>query len=233
MLKRIKKIIQRDERGITGLETAIILIAFVVVASVFAYTVLSAGIFSSQKSQEAVYAGLEETRASMSLRGSVLGYCENATSGEQVFNDTLVRVDFTLTNTLEGQAIDLTPAFQRYGGTGGLTVSNSTNVCIVTFADANQYIGDCVWTLAWSGKNDSDNLLESEEKAVLSVYMCNYTQSGNYSIDVSALGNYYNSQANCTDIYDKVIWEIRPETGAALVIERTLPARLDTIIDLN
>ena len=34
-----------EQRGITGLETAIILIAFVVVASVFAYTVLSAGIF--------------------------------------------------------------------------------------------------------------------------------------------------------------------------------------------
>ena len=29
-----------DQRGITGLETAIILIAFVVVASVFAFTVL-------------------------------------------------------------------------------------------------------------------------------------------------------------------------------------------------
>ena len=34
-----------DERGITGLETAIILIAFVVVASVFAYAVLTAGLF--------------------------------------------------------------------------------------------------------------------------------------------------------------------------------------------
>ena len=43
------------ERGITGLETAIILIAFVVVAAVFAYTVLSAGLFSTQKSQEAIY----------------------------------------------------------------------------------------------------------------------------------------------------------------------------------
>ena len=31
----------RSERGITGLETAIILIAFVVVASVFAFTILS------------------------------------------------------------------------------------------------------------------------------------------------------------------------------------------------
>lgn len=36
----------RNQRGITGLETAIVLIAFVAVASVFAYTVLAAGIFS-------------------------------------------------------------------------------------------------------------------------------------------------------------------------------------------
>jgi archaellin len=35
--------------GITELETATIMIEFLVVASVFAYTVLSAGIFSSEK----------------------------------------------------------------------------------------------------------------------------------------------------------------------------------------
>ena len=44
----IKSSDQTRERGITGLETAIILIAFVVVASVFAFTVLSTGIFSSE-----------------------------------------------------------------------------------------------------------------------------------------------------------------------------------------
>ena len=36
----------RRQNGITGLETAIVLIAFVVVASVFAFTILSAGAFS-------------------------------------------------------------------------------------------------------------------------------------------------------------------------------------------
>ena len=42
-MNRIKQFISRwrGERGITGLETAIILIAFVVVASVFAFVVLS------------------------------------------------------------------------------------------------------------------------------------------------------------------------------------------------
>jgi flagellin FlaB len=55
--------IQHAQKGITGLETAIILIAFVVVAAVFSYAILSAGLFSSQKSQEAVYKGLEEAQS--------------------------------------------------------------------------------------------------------------------------------------------------------------------------
>jgi len=62
----------KGQKGITGLETAIILIAFVVVASVFAYTVLSAGIFSSEKGKEAVYSGLQEARGSMDMVGSVI-----------------------------------------------------------------------------------------------------------------------------------------------------------------
>jgi flagellin FlaB len=57
MQKKILAGIRQNRKGITGLETAIILIAFVVVASVFAYTVLSAGIFSSEKGKEAIYSG--------------------------------------------------------------------------------------------------------------------------------------------------------------------------------
>ena len=41
-------IVQRQQ-GVTGLETAIILMAFVVVASIYAFTVLSTGIFSADK----------------------------------------------------------------------------------------------------------------------------------------------------------------------------------------
>jgi flagellin FlaB len=63
----------KHEKGITGLETAIILIAFVVVAAVFAYTALSAGLFSTQKSQEAVYSGLKEAQSTLELRGGVIG----------------------------------------------------------------------------------------------------------------------------------------------------------------
>ena len=63
----------RDERGITGLETAIVLIAFVVVAAVFAFVVLSTGLFSAERGKDTVFAGLAKTRGSMELTGSIIG----------------------------------------------------------------------------------------------------------------------------------------------------------------
>ena len=62
----------RDELGITGLETAIVLIAFVVVATVFAFTILSAGLLTTQRSEETILGGLQETGATMMIRGSVI-----------------------------------------------------------------------------------------------------------------------------------------------------------------
>ncbi len=75
----------KDQRGMTGLETAIILIAFVTVAAVFGYAVLSAGIFSAEKGKETVYAGLEQAKSSMELKGSVIAY--GAPGGGGTIND--------------------------------------------------------------------------------------------------------------------------------------------------
>jgi len=151
MLKGLNKGLRRDERGITGLETAIILIAFVVVASVFAYTVLSAGIFSSQKGQEAVYAGLSEARATMEIKGSMFAY-GNTTSGN------VTAVSFTLTNAMKGQAIDLTP---NLGG--------NESVTIISYTDKNQHVSNLLWDVKFIGKNNGDPLLEQDEQAVITV----------------------------------------------------------------
>ena len=81
----------------TGLETAIILIAFVTVASVLAYSVLSAGIFSAERGKETVYKGLEQAQSTMELAGSVLGLSPNTTQLEQVqFNVQLTIPNATL-----------------------------------------------------------------------------------------------------------------------------------------
>ena len=91
----------RGQQGITGLETAIILIACVVVAAVFAYTSLSAGLFSTQKSQEAVYSGLKEARSTLELRGAVI-----ATANATGASGTIKQISFTLGTVLDGEPID-------------------------------------------------------------------------------------------------------------------------------
>jgi flagellin FlaB len=197
MLKGLNKNLRRGERGITGLETAIILIAFVVVASVFAYTVLSAGIFSSQKGQEAVYAGLSETRATMEVKGSLFAY-GNGTVG----NMTVDAVSFTLTNAMKGQAIDLTP-----------NTGNGTAVTVISYTDKNQHVSELPWNVSWIGKNNGDNLLEQDEQAVVTVDLTGLTTS--------------------PGVYDIFTIEVKPVTGASLILNRTLPARIDAVMDLH
>ena len=75
----------RDERGITGIETAIILISFVVVAAVFSFVVLSTGLFSSERGREAVYGGLAKARGSLQLSGGVIA----TSDGTQVTDLTM------------------------------------------------------------------------------------------------------------------------------------------------
>jgi len=197
MLKGLHKNLRRDERGITGLETAIILIAFVVVASVFAYTVLSAGIFSSQKGQEAVYAGLSEARATMEIKGSMFAW--GNTSGN---TSTVTAVSFTLTNAMKGQAIDLTP---NLGGNESVTV--------ISYTDKNQHESNLIWDVTFIGKDNGDDLLEQDEQAVIRV-------------DLTGL-------ATSPVTYDTFTIEVKPVTGASLILNRTLPARIDPVMDLH
>ena len=106
MLKRLTQ----DQRGITGLETAIILIAFVVVAAVFAYTVLSAGTFSAEKGKEAIHSGLETARSSMKVVGNISAKgvqadtLDNADSAWTGISDHVTPVTTNTTDKKEGTA---------------------------------------------------------------------------------------------------------------------------------
>lgn len=70
-IRKILSNAHEREDGITGLETAIILIAFVIVASVFAFVVLSTGLFSADRGKETVFAGLSKARGNLEVRGAV------------------------------------------------------------------------------------------------------------------------------------------------------------------
>ena len=143
MISKLKKFL-RGEGGITGLETAIILIAFVVVAAVFAFTVLSAGVFSADKGKEAVYAGLAEVSGSMEVVGSVIA--ESDTSETKVS-----AVVFSVANVAGGEPID----FSDHAG--------ADQKVVINYRDEFQREPDIAWTAAALGKDDGDVLLEPGE----------------------------------------------------------------------
>ncbi|MDY9927921.1 archaellin/type IV pilin N-terminal domain-containing protein [Methanosarcina sp.] len=62
----------KNEKGFTGLEAAIVLVAFVVVAAVFSYVMLGAGFYTTQKSQEVVHTGVQQASSSVELSGNLI-----------------------------------------------------------------------------------------------------------------------------------------------------------------
>jgi len=59
----------KRDNAFTGLEAAIVLIAFVVVAAVFSYVMLGAGFFATQKAQEVTYAGIKQATSNVVFEG--------------------------------------------------------------------------------------------------------------------------------------------------------------------
>jgi flagellin FlaB len=81
--------IRYHEDAFTGLEAAIVLIAFVVVAAVFSYVVLGAGFFTTQKTQETVYQAVGQSTTNIIIKGSIYGFAPVAGSAVSYVNMTL------------------------------------------------------------------------------------------------------------------------------------------------
>jgi archaeal flagellin FlaB len=207
--KRYFKNIYKEQKGITGLETAIILIAFVVVAAVFAYTVLSAGLFATQKSQEAVYSGLERTQSTMELKSGVV-------AKESASSSTIGQLIFTLAIATGGESID----FTNPGNTGGL--ATGSNYVTISIGDKNQRVDNLAWTTSPVGVDNGNNLLEPNEQFEITI---GGTGAGTNDL-VAALPT--DLGANSTFLV-----EIKTAKGAVLSFERTLPGFINDYNDLH
>ena len=142
--------VHRGQRGITGLETAIILIAFVVVATVFAFVVLTAGVFSSERGKEAVYAGLEKARGTMELRGGVVVTATGCPAACAVD-----KIDFAVAATASGAPVPLNP-------------SDPNNRTVIAYRDSVTVDHDVVYTVI-TIVGDGDSLLEQGELMIVSI----------------------------------------------------------------
>ena len=151
-MKTLRKALARmygKEEGMTGLETAIILIAFVTVAAVFGYAVLSAGIFSADKAKGTVYQGMEEAKSSMEVKGNLIAVGAAGAVGS---------VEFVVANAIGEYPIDLTPQ------------GDVNNVTVISYWDENQHVAELAgWNVTQLAGADADNLLEIGEQFLVTV----------------------------------------------------------------
>jgi len=144
-LSKALKSMHRRQRGMTGLETAIVLIAFVTVASVLAYSVLSAGIFSAERGKATVYSGLESAQSTMEVVGSVLGLSPNQTG--------LETVQFTAALAIQDTEVD-------------------SGTIVINYFDEEVHSENVTFTAIISGgstERGSANIIEVDEQFVFTV----------------------------------------------------------------
>jgi len=141
-----------NDEGFTGLEAAIVLIAFVVVAAVFSYVVLGAGFFTTQKAQETVYKGVEQSTANIQMIGNVYGLSTDNTSitnvtfvvglapGASAIDVTMMKIVFSTPTTApiiltQGANASATVFTTKIGATS-VTSMNPTDQVEIAFSTA-------------------------------------------------------------------------------------------------
>ena len=192
--------IRNGQTGITGLETAIVLIAFVVISSVFAFAALSTGMFSSDKARKTISAGLSETRGSMEVKGSIIGTASATGSATNI-----TTITFDVTQSAGGGKVDLTPG---------------TTLIKYTDEDQTKFFSSTAgFTVSGIGNADSDNLLERNEIYQIQLINLNsgFHDTNNDTLK-SALG-----------IDTTFTLEVIPTKGSVLHTERSTPIFMDVI----
>lgn len=139
MREMAPKRMRRGERGITGLETSIILIAFVVVASVFIYTVISARLWDNPRDTEPIV---------IELKGNVMAKADNG---------VVTELYLTLGSRGSGLPVDF------------VDTSLGKNTVVVSYADSSCYVPSMNWTMRKLNSKDNNTLLQKNELIIVTV----------------------------------------------------------------
>ena len=242
-MKRKGRSLFRDRRGIVGIEAAIVLIAFVVIAAALAYVVVNMGFFSAQKAKSTISRGIEESTSALQLDGSVIAYT-NETGGTKYVQYLLIPVKLSigrssldLANTTTvisvwgSNLLNIYKGVVNETGEGGASngvginfdlpedPANMTEIIYELFCNKSGNGNALGWNVSAAYiiiyNDDDDAVLENFEKAYIVI---NLGDEGFWRPE-----------------YSKVKVEIKTGQGAALVVERLIPGGLpaDEAVDLG
>ena len=168
--------LRKDERAFTGLEAAIVLTAFVVVAAVFSYVVLNAGFFTTQTAKSTVHTGVTQATSSVELAGDVIGYGNTAES-------KLDNVTFYLRLTAGKNPVNINKTIVTF------TTSEKHIVLTKNYTahdNSSRSISENEWTFSWIDPLESpaDNLLEKCEKVCIKANIPDLDPNTDFTIEV-------------------------------------------------
>jgi len=196
----------KNEDAFTGLEAAIVLIAFVVVAAVFSYVMLGAGFYATGEAQKVVHTGTGQASSSLEIIGNVYGYATTSTD--------LNYIVFTVGNTAGGTPIDITQMLVTYvcGEVSEVITYDSGNSVVGSGSavePGSVTISDKTWTViqTYNDVGTRNHLLEPGEQFVLAVKLPTTKPTNNVRFSVN----------------------LHPAVGAVYPIERTVPPYLNTV----
>jgi len=216
-----RKSLRKDQRGFTGLEAAIVLTAFVVVAAVFSYVMLNAGFFTTQKSKEVVHTGVTQATSSIELTGSVIGYSMNYTASG------------FLDKTTTGTRLNATRFYMQL--TAGQTPMALDGV-IVSYSDADTHIGEVVYNGSAGGVDISatSNLGLKPNEWNFTVIASTAYGDTDALLELGEIAQITVALPEAGVAADKsFVVEVKPASGASIAVERTAPGAIDPVMDLS
>ncbi len=235
-LNLIQKGHSSTHRGIIGIESAIVLIAFVIVAAALAFVVLNMGFSTTQKAKTAIIAAIEEAGSTLEVAGKITG---TADVSESVLNATNIPVKLVSgggNSNLDGNftSIKVITSFIDYDNVytfGPLFVGtyvNATNAW--ERAERNGWLcgpsppGDC----------NPINGTNSPSRTIAIIYF-SVNQNDNNILDLGehihvAVAFAENERPASLDYFAV---EVSTPKGAPLTVDRTVPNLTTEVVDMG
>ncbi|WP_424038041.1 archaellin/type IV pilin N-terminal domain-containing protein [Methanoregula sp.] len=204
--------LKKDDNGFTGLEAAIVLIAFVVVAAVFSYVVLGAGFFTTQKAQQTVYSAVGQASSTVQIVGTVYGTNPAATGAS---TDNITDVIFNLGLAAGATPVDMSKVVMTFSDQSQMITLNATPLKS-DGTNANR-LTTPNWAITefQNAPGANSTLLQPNEQMTIDVWLGKATDPTTIPRD------------------DAFAIEIRPSVGAAFSITKTAPDAIHAVNILN
>ncbi|HEY4674953.1 MAG TPA: archaellin/type IV pilin N-terminal domain-containing protein [Candidatus Bathyarchaeia archaeon] len=206
----IKKTLQKllkQTRGMVGIEAAIVLIAFVIVAAAFSFMVVNMGLFSTQRGRETIQNGVSEAASPLTLDGSIQIQSDGSSVNATVIPLKTLGVQYVPMSSPETEVslrIENKTSYANIYYGIDTTTPNASTLNTLASSVVTQY-GAVTAAKVFIGNSDADSSLDYDEKGFLVIILESSAQAAER---------------------EHVWLEIRPEKGAPLTIEFIVPPQL-------